>query len=647
MPDWFYRTISQPVLFAVPADVSRRFVLGFMGLVGGLPLGIGRGFIDFLGHMSPPERLRTPLGEWTLQGPLGASCWFDGEGQAVAAWTRFGFGLIELGPTWCDSAATSFWWSRDDRLRALVNRSPAGRFPSRTIVRRAARATGGNVRLLARVAPHGSLSAKAAASGVARTIHELEGSFAGFTLDLDETAVAWSNDDCRCFWRRLLEMVPTLAPGRLALVVTPTLAGAANAEALLSGAADAGVTHWLLEYRQSPVAGRQNIGGRSGTAWLVEQLRAHRKRLGGNHVLIASGGVTRVRDATELREAGADLMLLDGGLVFSGPGLVKRINEMLAATAPDFARSAVPNPAGSWFRESWFWGAMLGLAMFIGSLLALAIASTRVVLPYDEVFCGLTRDQLASLNPRLLLFMAHDRISLAGTMIAIGVLYGGLAGCGMRHGAHWARVAVLWSAGFGFASFFLFLAFGYFDPFHGFVTAILFQLYVQCLVGRTAANRPESLEPDEDDAWRRGQWGQLLLVVHGAGLLLAGLTITLVGVMDVFVGTDLRFLGTTADALRRASGRLVPLIAHDRATMGAMLIAAGIPFLLSALWGMGRGKRWLWWTMALAGFPAYACAIGVHFVIGYTDVGHLMPAYAGLGLFVLGMSACRRWMWRQ
>jgi len=44
-------------------------------------------------------------------------------------------------------------------------------------------------------------------------------------------------------------------------------------------------------------------------------------------------------------------------------------------------------------------------------------------------------------------------------------MYCGLSWFGVRRGLHWARVAVEASAFVGFASFFLFLGFGYFDPF--------------------------------------------------------------------------------------------------------------------------------------------------------------------------------------
>src|SRR5436190_7683317 len=177
------------------------------------------------------------------------------------------------------------------------------------------------------------------------------------------------------------------------------------------------------------------------------------------------------------------------------------------------------------FRLSWVWAFVLGTAMLLGGTLALAIAATRVVLPYDEALCGMSREQLASINGRLLAFMAHDRVSLAGTMVAIGVFYLGLALYGIRRGLLWAWVALLSSAFSGFVSFFLFLAFEYFDPFHAFVTAVLFQFLLLTLFGKLGT--PALPRPDlrEDQPWRLSQWGQLLFIVHGCALVPAGLMI--------------------------------------------------------------------------------------------------------------------------
>ena len=71
--------------------------------------------------------------------------------------------------------------------------------------------------------------------------------------------------------------------------------------------------------------------------------------------------------------------------------------------------------------KSWFWAWLMGLAMVIGGAMAMIVATTRVVLPYDEMMSGLTRQQLLEINERLLAFMTHDRVTLSGTMLATQV----------------------------------------------------------------------------------------------------------------------------------------------------------------------------------------------------------------------------------
>jgi hypothetical protein len=200
---------------------------------------------------------------------------------------------------------------------------------------------------------------------------------------------------------------------------------------------------------------------------------------------------------------------------------------------------------------SWLWLLLMGLGMLVGGMLALAIAETRVVLPYDEAFSGMTREELAAVNPRLLAFMAHDRVTLAGTMVTIGILYVALSYFGVRRGLHWAQRSIVISAFAGFGSFFLFLGFGYFDPFHAFVTTILFQFLLLGVHSELGVAAPNPL-PDvrEDGRWRLGLWGQFLMILHACGLLAAGATISFVGCTWVFVHEDLEFMQTTAEALR-------------------------------------------------------------------------------------------------
>jgi hypothetical protein len=241
-------------------------------------------------------------------------------------------------------------------------------------------------------------------------------------------------------------------------------------------------------------------------------------------------------------------------------------------------------------------------------------------------------------NDWLLSFLAHDRVTLAGTMLAIGILYTQLAVHGVRRGLGWARRSVLTSASAGFATFFLFLGFGYFDPFHAFVTAVLLQLLllgIHCPLPPRVRVGPADLS--NDWRWRRSQWGQLLMLAQAVALITAGLVICGVGVTAVFVPEDLEFMRTTADALRAVSPRLLPMIAHDRATFGGMLVSCGLGLLTASLWGYRPGARWLWWTFLGVALAGYLPALGVHYAIGYTNLWHLAPAFLGLAAYLVAL----------
>jgi hypothetical protein len=42
----------------------------------------------------------------------------------------------------------------------------------------------------------------------------------------------------------------------------------------------------------------------------------------------------------------------------------------------------------------------------------------------------------------------------------------------------------------------------------------------------------------------------------------------------------------------------------------------------------------------------FACAIGIHPIVGYTDFVHLAPAYAGAITFLTGIALLYRPLWR-
>ncbi|HEX3127688.1 MAG TPA: dihydroorotate dehydrogenase [Thermoanaerobaculia bacterium] len=600
MPDWFYRTVTQPLLFRLPAVAARDFTLGFMGRLARLPL--GPQVIDFLGHMRADPRLRQSFLGIDFPTAVGLGPGLDGRAAALPALARFGFGFLEVGPIVADPAPGAAPIRREPQEAIWSPDPPPGLALSEALPR-LVEASQCGLPLIARIRD-------------ASCVEELSPHVDLFALE------AWDQ----------IEAVLARTSRPILLCVPSDL----DADAELA----AGASGLLVDGSVAAADGGRRIGlpAREPALAQVRRWRARHENL----FIVASGGIHEPEDALAMRAAGADLVEVDSGVVYTGPGLPKRINDAMLFESTRTEPVPAPRRAPE---KTWFWTMLMGAGMLFGSLLALAIAMTRVVLPYDEAFVGLYAHQLIEINPRLLDFMAHDRVSLAGTMVAIGAMYLGLSLQGVRRGLHWAQQSIFISAFTGFASFFLFLGFGYLDTFHAFVTAILFQFLLMALHSKLGTWKPETPPMLRSDrAWRRGLWGQLLLVIHGFALLGAGATISAIGITSVFVKEDLEFMHTTAEALTSAHARLVPLVAHDRATFGGMLLASGWVFLLPVLWGFRNGTAWLWWTLLVAGCSAYAAALGIHLHVGYTSLFHLLPAFGGLALLLLGLGLSYSWL---
>ena len=281
---------------------------------------------------------------------------------------------------------------------------------------------------------------------------------------------------------------------------------------------------------------------------------------------------------------------------------------------------------------SWLWTLLMGVGMLLGSAMAFGESRRHAsCCPTTSSFVGMSRHELAAVNARLLPFLTHDRVTLAGAMTAIGVLYVALSWFGSRRGRHWAQVAIVVSGvrrGSSASS-----------SSSGSATSIrstpssprsCFSLLV--IVHPRPPGPPLGLPAPmlvEDAAWTRGLWGQLLL-------RRPGLRVHRRRALD---------LGHRRDPRVRARGPRVPR--HDgagAARRGHQPRAArrarsrdprrhaarqrpGDP--ADRLWGFRPGERWLWWTLLLAGLPGYAAAIGVHYAVGYESPFHLAPAFGG------------------
>ncbi|MFS8103273.1 hypothetical protein LFM09_39720 [Lentzea alba] len=324
-------------------------------------------------------------------------------------------------------------------------------------------------------------------------------------------------------------------------------------------------------------------------------------------------------------------------LVEAGPGWFARVTE--AATLTEAPSRDVGRDPRRW--PAWWWGALVGVGMIVAGFGAAAITLGPVLLWYDRDFLGMNLDQLHAVNHHLVHFLQHDRITMAGTMITIGVLYAGLAVGGIRRGWPWAREVYLASGWIGFASLLYFLGFGFVEPLHTAVTVLLFPMFLLAI--RRTPHRPQwtVLSEGPEHQRRKALVGQLLMVCTGVGLFIGGAVVSYVGLTDVFVASDLEFLRTGPDEL---GPRLMSFIAHDRAGFGGALMSAAVAITLLSAWGWRRGESWVWWSLALAAVFGFLPPVVVHGVIHYIDFGHLAPVFVGMGLTAAALTLARPYL---
>ncbi|MEI7027958.1 hypothetical protein [Paenibacillus sp. y28] len=629
MPDWSYQTLFRPLLFRLPAAASRAVTLHAIGLLSRLPL--GSLVIRTLGHMETAPLLESKLAGIPLKYPVGLSGGLDPLGTAHRALAQFGFGFVEIGPVTVQPVAGEAPMKRELSSEAIIY---PDRFENQGLahtLRRLERKQGHRLPIMLRLAPMPGSTARDAVNQMKLLAEQLSPYAAA--LYIDGLHPGWSSKEASLYLEAVAQALHSACPAVPLLLYVPLDYPPDRLESLASEGQLTGWAGIALGDTQQTAEG--DVAGRNGKQLSIRLLSCLRRRIGPELPIIAAGGVHEPQDALELKQAGASYVQLHSGMVYAGPGLAKRVNEALIYE--QIASGAAKLPSAPPFWHSWGWMCLLGIGMIIGGLLAWIIAATTVVLPYDLAYLLMTPEQIAGANGRLLPFMSHDRVTLAGTMISIGILYYQLGRYGLREGLHWARTALLTSGLVGFSSFFLYLGYGYFDPLHALAGALLLPMFIMSM--RSGADLPLKDQPNlrNDRSWRLAQWGQLLFVILGFALAIGGIVISVVGITGIFVATDLEFLCTTPDMLAQINERLLPLIAHDRAGFGGALFSNALALLATALWGLQQGQRWLWWTLLVGGFPGFLAGFSVHAAIGYTDFWHLAPAYFAFALYAAGL----------
>ncbi|AIF43013.1 hypothetical protein [Virgibacillus sp. SK37] len=595
MPDWSYHPMKKLILDKMSARISRTFIHHSMSCIASIPG--GKQLIGFLGHMKPPAELQKVINNTEYPSPIGLSGHIDPNLSGMLAFQELGFGFLEIGPVVLKEPLEQeepIWENNTIQFSYQLEKVPL------------------------------KLAIKKL------TNHPISNPIVA-RLDRDVGKREWD------------VIAQQLIPFVDAFILTEQQMndfvkkedqwpGCAFYIGLHADELKTGITHPHADGIVIDAPSRLNGGYWHEKQHTNDSLIRAVKQIKSEHsnwTVITSGGVETPEEGLQLHQAGADLVMLSSGYVKTGPGLPKRIHERIAAerekSTPDQDRTSL-------------WSFFFGLSILFGGLIAFFFALTRIILPYDETFLGLTRAELLQVNPRILAFMSHDRMALAGTMISGGILYIQLARNGIKANMHWAKIAFHSAAIMGFLGIFLFIGFGYFDWLHGLFWLILLPVYFLSLKeSKTIKGSPTSRHGTNDRAWKLGLYGQLLFVMLGFLIIIGGVVISTIGVTKVFVDTDLSFICMTPEMLDQLNSNLIPVIAHDRAGFGSALVSVGLLVLMLSLWGFRQGASWIWNTIAIGALPAFIAGIGTHLYIGYTDFIHLLPVYFLVLLYVAGL----------
>ncbi len=305
------------------------------------------------------------------------------------------------------------------------------------------------------------------------------------------------------------------------------------------------------------------------------------------------------------------------------------------------------------------WEAVLGdgrflliftaIILILAGMVVIVQSITGYFLPHDVSYLGLDAAQLSIFNNGTITkFMFHDRISFGGSIMAVGLLYMWLAEFPLKNKEPWAWFLFLFSGVVGFGSFLTYLGYGYLDSWHGIATLLLLPFFATGLVQSYSIIKDRAgikdvfLQKEEISIKTAYGIGKVFLLFSSIGMLMAGITIMVVGMTTIFVPQDLAYMDITVCGIEKINSKLKPLIAHDRAAFGGGLATIGLLYFF--IIRKSEATINLWQILLVSMVTGFSTAIGVHFMIGYTDFTHLLPAYLGATTTMIGLSLTHKKM---
>ncbi|HET9140654.1 quinone-dependent dihydroorotate dehydrogenase [Actinophytocola sp.] len=275
-------------------------------------------------------------------GPVGLAAGMDKDGVALSAWPALGFGFVEVG--------TVTRHPQPGNPRPRLFRLPQ----SAAIINRMGFNNAGAQALADRLAAYGPLRTplgisigKSAVTPVADAVEDYLAAFRILRHLGDYFAINISSPNTpglrtlqdRAALDALLGALRAEATVRLLVKIAPDLTDHAIAELLevcaaheVDGVIATNTTVARDGLAPGDAARAEETGGLSGrplAARALEVVTFVAKQTGGDLPIIGVGGIGTPDDALRMFDAGASLVQLYTGLIYQGPGLVRRINRVL------------------------------------------------------------------------------------------------------------------------------------------------------------------------------------------------------------------------------------------------------------------------------------------------------------------------------
>jgi len=326
-----YRAV-RPLLFRIDPERIHHATLSALR-VAGLSAG-GRALCAFASGVSSAHAVRHPFELIGLQfrNRIGLAAGFDKDGAAIRGWAALGFGFVELGTVTprpqLGSPRPRLFRLREDE--ALINRMGFNNLGADALARR--------IREARPHLPEGFVIGvnigrnrdgdASDYSTVARAVADVADYLAVNVSSPNTPGLRDLQDPDRL--RELLGGVRAAAPRPPILAkLSPDLEGSQLDEligTLISSKASGVILSNTTTARDGlHSASACESGGLSGPPLLpstVASIARARLLAGDGLVIMASGGIGSAEDVTKVMDAGADLVQLWTGLIYTGPGLI-------------------------------------------------------------------------------------------------------------------------------------------------------------------------------------------------------------------------------------------------------------------------------------------------------------------------------------